>query len=122
MMRKLTKEQVEQLSPEQQDLIGELALEDGRKHRALLAAAKGSRAIHYGSSSLIVVGFLIYTFIPESPYLFPILGALAIIFIEARSIAIDSRIDATNARIDALIELNERESEIRDEEADETAT
>ena len=119
MSKKLTKEQVSQLSPEQQDLIGVLALEDGRKHRALLASTKGSRVINYGSALVIVIGIYAYSSFPDSPYLFPFLGVLAAVLIEAHVAGVNSRIDATNARIDAVIELYHLEKNTLDDEADE---
>ncbi len=109
MSIKLTEEQLAQLSPEQQDLIGVLALEDGRKHRALLAATKKSRVSDYGSALVIVIGIAFCISFPTSPYLIPILGILAAALIKVHLIAINARIDATNARIDAVIELSNLE-------------
>ena len=119
MSKKLTKEQVSQLSPEQQDLIGVLALEDGRKHRALLAATKRSPVSDYGSALVVVVGISVFISFPDSPYLYPFLAVLAAALIEAHRIAINARIDATNARIDAVIELSNLESNTHEEDATE---
>ncbi|MEC5125817.1 hypothetical protein VSU19_03585 [Verrucomicrobiales bacterium BCK34] len=90
----LTKEQVAKLSPEQQEVIARLALDDARSRRAMLEQAKSYRGYRLAPTLLVIVGSCLWFWNDDMDSLLPFFGLLVLIFIKFHVWGVNSRIDA----------------------------
>jgi hypothetical protein len=101
---RFTKEDVAKLSPELQETVARIALDDARVHRALLNDARSYFGYRWLPGLLAVVAVVLWWRSPDKqnvvPYL--LIGLTALIQYHALGI---------NSRIDAVLELLQKKSD-----------
>jgi hypothetical protein len=94
MIRHLSKEQIAQLSPDEQELMARLALDEARSRRDLLARAKGYRGVMLVPALLWVVAAGLGMWNPSVAGMLPYLVLMTLILVQFHALGVNSRIDA----------------------------
>ena len=94
----LSKEEVAKLSPELQDAVARLALDEGRKHRRALENSRGFFADSWVSFLLFLAVVLMWKPLQENASLLPW-------FLAAGALALQYHARRLNSRVVALLEL-----------------
>ena len=96
----LTKEEVANLTTEQQETLARVALDDARRSRAMLARARGRFGFSWIPTVLVIAVAGLVIWMPDLPTVMPyMLLALAVL--------VQFHASVLNRRIDALIETLE---------------
>lgn len=90
----LKKKQVAELSAEQQEVIGQMALDEARSRKALRAKAKSYRGFLLVPALIWLAGFCLWGWIGDAAILLPLLFFATLLYIEFHARGINSRIDA----------------------------
>jgi fatty acid desaturase len=98
-MNTITKEQIQQFTPEQQAAVATMALRRVQKHERLLKQARQSRRSIFATAAMLALAYGVAVFQKAPPLLQ--LG----VFVLAMAIMIQSI--AINRRLDAMLELFE---------------
>ena len=98
-MNTLTKDQIQQFTPEQQDAVATMALRRVQKRERLLKQARQSKYFIFASGAMLAIIYALAVIQKVSPLL-----QLGFLFL-AITIMIQSI--ATNRRLDAILELFE---------------
>jgi hypothetical protein len=99
---RLSKEEVAKLSSELQDAVARIALDEGRKHRRALENSRGFFADGWVSFLLFMAVVLMWKPLQEKPGLLPW-------FLASGALALQYHAFRLNSRIDALLELMEKQ-------------
>lgn len=94
MLAKLTKEQVARLSPEQQEVVARLAIDEGRRRRLVLSRARGYRGYNVAPWLVLFGGIFFWEQMMTSGWILPILACFGFALIHFHASGINSRIDA----------------------------
>lgn len=100
MIAKLTKDQVAKLSPEQQQVVARLAIDEGRRQRLLMSRARGYRGYKILHLLVLFGGIVFWESMRNSEVLMPVLACAAYGLICYHAAGINSRIDAVLDLID----------------------
>lgn len=103
----LTKEQVAKLSPEEQEVVARVALDEARFRRGILAKAEGYRGYRLVPAILwtVAAGFLIWK--SDAAMMLPFVGLLAVTIFQFHVAGINSRIDAVIRLLDLKQSIDE---------------
>jgi hypothetical protein len=98
-MNTITKEQIQQFTPEQQAAVATMALRRVQKRERLLKQARQSRRPIFATAAMLALAYGVAVFQKASPLLQLVVFVLAMAFM-MQSIAV-------NRRLDAMLELFE---------------
>lgn len=94
MIPRLPKDEVQKLTPEQQEIFGRMILEEKGRQRALMSQAKGYHGYRAIPWFLLFAGFLFWEPIKSSGNLEMVLACAGFLLIHFHAMGVNSRIDA----------------------------